>query len=104
MWNREPLKTTDYGNWPTGDTLLVYPGPRSSVRLELLREGIEDYEKIRILRAELRKRGQNGKQQLEKLGEILNLFDYPNCGSDEHIRDSVVKGRKLLVEVSRQSL
>lgn len=29
---------------------MIYPGPRSSIRFERLREGIQDYEKIRILR------------------------------------------------------
>ena len=36
--------------WSSGDTYLVYPGPYSSVRFERLREGIQDYEKIRILK------------------------------------------------------
>lgn len=104
MWNRDPLRTTDYGNWPSGDALLLYPGPRSSVRFELLREGIEDYAKIRIPRAELRNKGEKGKQQLKELDQILKRFDYPNCGSDEHILDSVVRGRRLLIQLSRQSL
>lgn len=50
-WNRDPLENTDFGNWTTGDCFLVYPGNRSSIRFERLRDGIEEYEKINILRA-----------------------------------------------------
>lgn len=50
-WNRNPFETTDFVHWPSGDCFLVYPGNRSSIRFERLRDGIEDYEKINQLRA-----------------------------------------------------
>ena len=50
-WNRNPLECTDFGSWPTGDCFLVYPGNRSSIRFERLRDGIEEFEKINLLRA-----------------------------------------------------
>ena len=43
----------DFTAWPAGDTSLVYPGPRLSLRALLLRDGIETYEKIRILGREI---------------------------------------------------
>jgi hypothetical protein len=49
-WPKDPLVSTDFGKWPSGDCFLVYPGNRSSVRFERLRDGIEDFEKIRLLR------------------------------------------------------
>lgn len=49
-WPRDPLYNTAFGSWPDGDTFLVYPGPRSSIRWESLRDGIEEYEKIQMLR------------------------------------------------------
>ncbi len=36
--------------WPAGETFLVYPGNRTTLRFETLRDGIEDFEKIAILR------------------------------------------------------
>lgn len=42
-------------NWPAGDCFLVYPGNRTTLRFETLRDGIEDFEKIRILRENARK-------------------------------------------------
>ncbi len=50
-WNRNPLECTDFVHWPTGDCFLVYPGNRSSIRFERLRDGIEQFEKINLLRA-----------------------------------------------------
>jgi hypothetical protein len=50
-WVENPLVSTDFVTWPSGDCFLVYPGNRSSLRFERLRDGIEEFEKIRILRA-----------------------------------------------------
>ncbi len=53
-WPRDPLFDTSFnphfGSWAPGDTFLVYPGPRLSVRWENLRDSIENFEKIRVLR------------------------------------------------------
>lgn len=49
-WNRNPLQSTNFGYWTAGDCFLVYPGNRSSIRFERLRDGIEEYEKINQLR------------------------------------------------------
>ena len=49
-WNANPMHSTDFGSWPSGDCFLVYPGNRTSIRFERLRDGIEEYEKINILR------------------------------------------------------
>ena len=49
--NADPLTDTHcYPSFPCGDSFLVYPGPRLSLRWESLVDGIEDAEKIRILR------------------------------------------------------
>lgn len=50
-WNENPFRTTAFGKWPAGDCFLVYPENRASMRLEHFRDGIEDFEKIRILRS-----------------------------------------------------
>jgi len=49
-WVENPFESTDFTSWPSGDCFLVYPGNRSSIRFERLRDGIEDWEKIRVLR------------------------------------------------------
>mgnify|MGYP003323169403 CR=1 FL=1 len=53
MWGRDPLydvSAEPYSGFEPGDRVLVYPGPRWSVRMEALRDSIENFEKIRILR------------------------------------------------------
>ncbi len=49
-WVEDPLRSTDFTTWPSGDCFLVYPGNRSSIRFERLRDGLENVEKIRLLR------------------------------------------------------
>lgn len=51
-WVDDPFTSQDFTSWPTGDTSLVYPGPRLSLRALLVRDGIETFEKVRILGAE----------------------------------------------------
>ena len=49
-WPEDPFKSADFGHTTPGDQFMIYPGPRSSVRWEMLRDGIEEAEKIRLLR------------------------------------------------------
>ena len=50
-WAEDPQYDSRFGNWMAGDTYLVYPYNRSSIRFERLIDGIEVSEKIRTLRA-----------------------------------------------------
>jgi hypothetical protein len=56
-WPENPLHETLYSchpwrkDLPPGDEFLLYPGPRASVHWEMLREGIEEFEKLSWLRA-----------------------------------------------------
>lgn len=49
-WPADPVRDARHALWPAGDTFLVYPGAASSIRFEKLREGIVDFEKLRIVR------------------------------------------------------
>lgn len=51
---------------------MVYPGGRGSIRFSKLIEGVQDFEKIRILRVQWRKEGNEAK--LTRLSEILKSF------------------------------
>lgn len=51
-WPADPQMDSRYGNWMAGDTYLVYPHNRSSIRFERLIDGIEATEKVRTLRKE----------------------------------------------------
>ena len=79
-WVENPLVCQDYTAWPSGDTALIYPGNRSSLRLEALREGIESFEKIRILRA------QGDAETKARLDRALARFTVPEGGKREHLQ------------------
>lgn len=64
-WPADPVRDSRFTAWPAGDTYIVYPDARSSIRFERLVEGIQDYEKIRILR-----NGLSGAQDADKLAEL----------------------------------
>ena len=49
-WPDHPLTDSRFRLFAPGDTYCIYPGPRSSVRWERFIEGIQQTEKIRILR------------------------------------------------------
>ena len=50
-WAENPQYDSRFGGWMAGDTYLVYPFNRSSMRFERLIDGIEVSEKVRALRA-----------------------------------------------------
>lgn len=66
-WPKQPNEDSRFGNWPAGDTYLVYP-EGSSIRFERLVEGIQTYEKIRLLRPSLNLKG------AKDLDEMLRYF------------------------------
>ena len=71
-WPMDPLRDSRFRTWAAGDTYSIYPGPRCSIRFERLVEGLQDCEKIHILREELAAKGANGK--LKKLNVKLSEF------------------------------
>ena len=75
-WVKNPLHDTRFRSWPAGDTYMVYPYGRSSVRFEKLIEGIQAYEKIRILREEY-----TAEENTAKLAELDALQERFNFNS-----------------------
>ena len=68
----DPLADARFRTWPAGDCFVVYPGGRGSVRFSKLTEGIQDFEKIRILKEQWRKEDDDSK--LSHLAGILKSF------------------------------
>ena len=101
-WVEDPLRDSRHIKWPAGDCYFVYPGPRSSIRFERFREGIVDFEKIRIVRSKLEKRGKDGQKDIDRLDDALKLFDYANLGDDSQLSQNVNKAKQVLLELSRK--
>ncbi len=72
-WVIDPLIDSRFRTWPAGDCYIVYPDARSSIRFEMLRDGIEDAEKIRILREQFET--QNQTEKLNTLNELVSKFN-----------------------------
>ena len=69
-WVEDPIRDSRFRKWAAGDTYLVYPEGRSSIRFERLVEGIQDWEKIRLLKTEFS--GDDAK--LQTLHDLLEPF------------------------------
>ncbi len=75
-WVENPLTDSRFRTWPAGDTYMVYPDARSSIRFERLIEGIQDAEKIRVLRE--RYSEENTPESLAKLAQLEEAIEYFN--------------------------
>ena len=95
-WPRDPFHDSSFGNWRPGDTYLFYPGARTSARWEMIRDGIELNEKIRLLRAEGR-----ASAELEASLKNLDLSVY-NKGKEADFRKMVDAISALVDAASRK--
>jgi len=92
-WPQDPLHDSRFTAWPAGDTYQVYPGPLTSVRFEKLVEGIQDFEKISILR-ELYKKN-NDKKKLLELESTLSSFQLEKL-SLQSAEETVDRAKSIL--------
>lgn len=101
-WVADPFRDTAHVTWTAGDCFLVYPGARSSVRFERLRCGIQDFEKIRLLRAA---QGQTNasaefKAAMDKLNKALEEVRFAKA-SNGKVESDVRAVRAAIDEASR---
>jgi len=105
-WPADPVRDARHALWPAGDTFLVYPGANSSIRFEKLREGIVDYEKIRIVRALASKSSDMKiKDQMKDFDAHLASFigdrEYSKRDYDQpQITEAVHRGKQMLEALS----
>lgn len=79
-WPAHPLKDSRFTAWPAGDTYQVYPGPLSSIRFEKLIEGVQDYEKIRMLKRIYYEMGDT--QKVSQIEKALSQFRISNLANE----------------------
>lgn len=94
-WVENPLTDSRFRTWPAGDTYMVYPDARSSIRFERLIEGIQDVEKIRVLRKQYSE--EDTPESLAKLAQLEEAIEYFNTlePSDDW-QDRLNEAKKLL--------
>jgi len=101
-WVADPLYDTSHVKWTAGDCFMIYPGPRSSIRFEMLRDGIEDYEKIRAVRNKIKQLNSGDKKDaMAKLQKVLGGFEYTK-DADYDYTGELKAARRELRGVSRQ--
>ena len=96
-WVKDPLLDSRFTAWAAGDTYILYPGGRTSTRFERLIEGIQAYEKIRILRNEKDRRGRskNYAKQIDKILEPFNEFNLLEVPAEKVVNKAKVALNKF---------
>ncbi|MEG2319997.1 MAG: DUF4091 domain-containing protein, partial [Mucinivorans sp.] len=75
-YTKEPLLDARFRAFQSGDSFLVYPEARSCIRFEKFVDGVEMFEKIKILQQEFRDKGD--KKSLIKIDKVLSGFSIKN--------------------------
>jgi hypothetical protein len=75
-WGKNPLQDARGARYPAGYAALVYPEGRTSVRLERLIEGIQDFEKVKMLQRQFEQT--NNVVMRERLQRVLSSFKLEN--------------------------
>lgn len=97
-WVENPLTDSRFRSWPAGDTYVIYPDGRSSIRFERIKEGIQDAEKIRILREKFETEGNTDK--LKRLDDMLSPFS-SRRPPEMPLGEFVDQAKTVLTELSR---
>jgi Glycoside hydrolase 123, catalytic domain/Glycoside hydrolase 123 N-terminal domain len=103
-WPADPTRDSRHFRFPAGDTYLVYPGPLASVRMERLREGFVDYEKLLILRHRLANSSSVGaREALSLIESTLAKFTWERVQATggSTISGDILEGREAMAAATR---
>lgn len=93
-YTKEPLLDARFRAFQAGDSYLIYPEARTSIRFEKFVDGVEMFEKIKILRAEFEAKGDA--KSLKKIDELLSGFSIENFKKGIKPEDTLVKARATI--------
>lgn len=79
-WTADPEKDSRFTAWPAGDTYVIYPHSISSIRWERLVQGIQQFEKYKILLAEACEDGDNSR--VARLKKLLKGIDITKIATE----------------------
>lgn len=91
-WVKEPMQDSRFRTWASGDCALVYPCG-SSIRMEQLVRGIQDFEKIQILKKTAKP------AQMKKLNSILAKFRPNSFDPDQSAAKMIQEGEQCLQDM-----
>ncbi|MEG2478695.1 MAG: DUF6067 family protein [Mucinivorans sp.] len=93
-YTKEPLLDARFRAFQSGDSFLVYPEARSCIRFEKFVDGVEMFEKIKILQQEFRDKGD--KKSLIKIDKVLSGFSIENFKENIKAEQTLVPARKII--------
>lgn len=100
-WPADPERDARHGSWAAGDCYLVYPGGNSCIRYEKLREGIVDFEKIRLIKEKAStSRDKNVQHLWKQLVQVLDKIRVEKEFDAKKITADVEKGKKLVEQLA----
>lgn len=100
-WPADPVRDARHLLWPAGDSYMIYPGGESSIRFEKMREGIVDYEKIRILKVKASmSTDKRIKDLVMHLDGHLKIFLNEKNFDEKKIMSDVSKGKEIIQQLS----
>lgn len=79
-WTVTPEADSRFTAWPAGDTYVIYPFSISSIRWERLVQGIQQFEKYKILLAEAKAKG--NVSRVKALEKLLKSIDIKKISTD----------------------
>ena len=102
-WPADPVRDSRHVLWPSGDCFMVYPGGGSSIRFEKMREGIVDFEKLRILKNKAAKSADPSvKDLMQRLQLHLQTLTSEKGFKEEKLQSDLQKGKEMIEELSEK--
>lgn len=100
-WPADPVRDARHVLWPAGDCFMVYPGGNAGIHFEKMREGIVDFEKLRILKAKAAvSKNKEVKDLTEKLDELLQKINAEKEFKKDKLSIDMLLGKKLIGDLS----
>ena len=93
---KDPAYDSRFSGFPSGDTYFIYPYGRSSIRFEKVIEGVQNVEKVRLLRAE------NPDAVKEVDAVLADMLKVNILDPKQPWLDLTCRARKALDEASRK--
>lgn len=92
-WTLDPMKDSRFRAFGGGDCYLVYPDGRSSIRMERLIEGIQAFEKVRILKEKYT--SENNTYKLKMIDNLLKDFEIGKLATEP--AEGMVNGARTVL-------
>ena len=100
-WPADPVRDARHLLWPAGDSYMIYPGAAGSIRFEKMREGIVDFEKIRLVRNKAKNSTDPAVKKLSnELDQHLKTLIGEKQFNSSKLENDIQQGRMMIEKLS----